>query len=202
MNARNLIVVRGIVALLLVWGVVFAVVKIAGAKKPTIERLVAYQEENPLEEMEDPEERKQVITRVAEMLNAMEAEEVAKLAEQEEDDPRRNFFGELNGEEKIFFLEQRIGRAFQQMMQTFNEMDREERKQMVDRALSRIRSEEGVGRDGQNRFEEADPEIAERIAEAGLQSYLSDASAETKIDLAPLMEELQSVMGGMGGRPR
>jgi catalase len=136
------------------------------------------------------------------MLNAMEAEEVAKLAEQEEDDPRRNFFGELNGEEQIFFLEQRIGRAFQQMMQTFNEMDREERKQMVDRALSRIRSEEGVGRDGQNRFEEADREIAERIAEAGLQSYLSDASAETKIDLAPLMEELQSVMGGMGGRPR
>lgn len=197
MNARNLILVRGAIGLLVVWGLVFAVVKIAGAKKPSVESLAAYQEKNPLDEIEDPEERREVITRVAEMLNAMEPDEVAKLSERDEDNPRRNFFGQLEGDEQVFFLEQRIGRAFQQMMLTFNDMEREERKRMVDRALSRMRRDEG---EGPNRFEEADPEIAERIAEAGLQSYLTDASVETKIDLAPLMEELQSTMGGMGGR--
>lgn len=199
MNARNLILIRGAVGLLIVWGLVFAVVKIAGAKKPTVERLAAYQEKNSLTEIEDPEERRKVITRVAEMLNAMDADEVSKLAEQEDEDPRRNFYSQLEGDEQVFFLEQRIGRAFQQMMQTFNDMDREERRRMVDRTLKRMRDDQ---EDRANRFEEADPEIAERIAEAGLQSYLTDASVETKIDLAPLMEELQSTMGGMGRRPR
>ena len=40
----------------------------------------------------------------------------------------------------------------------------------------------------------------EKMAEAGFKAYYSEASAETKIDLAPLMEEMQRTMGRMGGR--
>lgn len=202
MSARNTLLLRGIIGLLVIWGIVFAVTQLAGMRKPTIERLASYQEKNPLSEISDPEKRKEAITRVAEMLNEMDASEVARLSDSELRDPRRDFFEELNAEEQLFFLEKRVGRAFQQMMQTFNEMDRDERKRMVDRALSQMRRDDGGGGTGRNRLEEADPQIAEKIAEAGFQSYLSDASVETKIDLAPLLEELQGAMGGMGGRPR
>jgi hypothetical protein len=47
-----------------------------------------------------------------------------------------------------------------------------------------------------------DPELAEKMADAGLKAYYSDASVETKIDLAPLLEEMQRTMGRMGGPNR
>ncbi len=37
-------------------------------------------------------------------------------------------------------------------------------------------------------------------ASAGMKSYFEDASAETKMDLAPLMEELQKTMSFPRGR--
>ena len=52
-------------------------------------------------------------------------------------------------------------------------------------------------RGGPGRLEEADPGVAEKITEAGLKAYYEDASAETKIDLAPLLEEMQRSMAGM-----
>ncbi len=204
MSARNTILIRGVIALLVVWGIVLATVQLAGLRKPTIERLAAYQETNPLSEISDPEERKEVITRVAEMLNGMDPDEASRLAKREEEDadPRRDFFAQLEPKEQLYFLEQRVGRAFQQMMLSFNEMDREERKKLVSRALRQMEENGGAGPGGTNRLEEEDPEIANKIAEAGLQAFYSDASVETKIDLAPLMEQLQGAMSRMGGRDR
>ena len=51
-------------------------------------------------------------------------------------------------EEQRFFMEKRIGKAFEQMMQAFNEMDREERKRIVERTLRDMRREGGERRDG------------------------------------------------------
>ncbi|MCG8601619.1 MAG: hypothetical protein MI807_15865 [Verrucomicrobiales bacterium] len=197
MNARNLILVRGVIALVVVWGVVLVISRVAGSIKPTAEKVEAFQKENPLSDIEDPEKRKEHIAKVADMLNLMEASEVAKLNEREEGDPRRRLLEGMSGEEQLFFLERRVGRAFEQMMQSFNEMDREERKKIVERSLRRIRENRG---EQERSIEEEDPEIVEKIAEAGFKAYYSEASAETKIDLAPLMEEMQSVMGHAGGR--
>jgi hypothetical protein len=199
MNARNQILVRGLVSLALVWGVVFLIAKVAGSMKPTAEKIQAFQEKNPLSEIEDPEKRKEYIAKVADMLNQMEASEVEKLNVGDEGDPRRDFLTEMSGEEQLFFLERRVGRAFEQMMQSFNEMDREERKKIVERSLRRIRENQG---EGDRNLETGDPEIVEKIAEAGFKAYYSEASAETKIDLAPLMEEMQGVMGQMRGPRR
>jgi DNA invertase Pin-like site-specific DNA recombinase len=119
-----------------------------------------------------------------------------ELEERAGEDPRRNLLGEMSTEEQLFFLERRVGRAFQQMMQSFNEMEREERKRIVERSLKRMKEERG----GPARLEEADPEIAEKITEAGLKAYYEEANAETKLDLAPLLEEMQRSMSMMRGR--
>jgi hypothetical protein len=130
------------------------------------------------------------------MLNGLEPSEVRELEEKAGEDPRRNFFRELTPDEQFFFLERRVGRAFQQMMQSFNEMEREERKKIVERSLKRMQEERG----GPGRLEEADPAIAEKITQAGLKSYYEDANAETKLDLAPLLEEMQRSMSMMRGK--
>jgi hypothetical protein len=193
MNHRNRLLRKGIVALFLLWGIAYGVVRWAGSVRVTPAKVAAFVEENPLAEVEDPEERKRIIGTLATMLNELEASEVRVLEQSAERDPRRDFFTQLSPDEQFYFLEKRVGRAFQQMMQSFNEMEREERKKIVERSLKRMEEERG----GPGRLEEADPGVAEKITEAGLKAYYEDASAETKIDLAPLLEEMQRSMAGM-----
>lgn len=196
MSIRNQLLFRGLAALVVLWVVVFAVVKFAGSMKPTGEKLEAFVEANPLSEIEDPGERKRVIGEIVDMLNAMEPSEAALLAEREDADPRRRIMSSLSPEEQLYFLERRVGRAFQQMMISFNEMEREERQRIVERTLKRMQDNPDGGPPG---AAGADPELAEKIADAGLKAYYSDASVETKIDLAPVLEEMQRTMGRMGG---
>ena len=196
MSARNLLLVKGLVSLALVWGVAWGLMRWAGSARPTPEKVKAFVAENDLSAIEDPEERKRIIGELATMLNGLEPSEVRELEEKAGEDPRRNFFRELTPDEQFFFLERRVGRAFQQMMQSFNEMEREERKKIVERSLKRLQEERG----GPGRLEEADPAIAEKITQAGLKSYYEDANAETKLDLAPLLEEMQRSMSTMRGK--
>lgn len=196
MNPRNKLLVKGIVALFLVWGIAYVIAAWAGSIRATPEKVVAFIDDNPLEGLEDPEKRKEVIGTLATMLNELEPSEIRLLEENRENDPRRDFFEQLNSEEQFYFLERRVGRAFQQMMQSFNEMDRDERKKIVERSLKRMQEQNG----GPGRLEEADPEVAEKITGAGLKAYYEDASAETKIDLAPLLEEMQRSMTTMRNR--
>tara|TARA_R110002096_G_scaffold33146_29_gene95952 strand:+ start:1849 stop:2451 length:603 start_codon:yes stop_codon:yes gene_type:complete len=200
MNVRNRILIRGVFGLIVVWGLVFGIVKIAGSMKPTAEKVLSLFDKKPLSEIEDAEERKQVIGEVADMLNQMEASEVAILGDRDKSDPRRDLFREMSPEEQRYFFEKRVGRAFEQMMQSFNEMDRDERKRIVERTLKQMQNGDDGSRQG--RVDEQDPELAEKMAEAGLEAYYSDASVETKIDLAPLLEEMQRTMGRLGGRGR
>lgn len=196
MSSRNFLLVKGLFALALVWGVAWGLMRWAGAVRPTPEKVKAFVAENDLSSIDDPEERKRVIDELATMLNGLEPSEVRELEEEAGEDPRRDFFRELTPDEQFFFLERRVGRAFQQMMQSFNEMEREERRKIVDRSLKRMQEERG----GPGRLEEADPEIADKITQAGLKSYYEDANAETKLDLAPLLEEMQRSMSMMRGK--
>ena len=196
MSYRNRLLFKGIAALLVVWGVAYGLMRWAGAAKPTPEKVVAFVEANPLAEITDREERKRVIGELANLLNGLEPGEMRELEERAGEDPRRNILGEMSTEEQLFFLERRVGRAFQQMMQSFNEMEREERKRIVERSLKRMKEERG----GPARLEEADPEIAEKITQAGLKAYYEEANAETKLDLAPLLEEMQRSMSMMRGK--
>jgi hypothetical protein len=196
MSYRNRLLVKGIVALFVLWGAAYGLMRWARSAKPTPEKVVAFVEEHPLSEISDPEERKRIIGELAELLNGLDPSDIRELEERAGEDPRRNLLGEMSTGEQLFFLERRVGRAFQQMMQSFNEMEREERKRIVERSLKRMKEERG----GPARLEEADPEIAEKITEAGLKAYYEEANAETKLDLAPLLEEMQRSMSMMRGR--
>lgn len=200
MSYRNQFLLKGIAGILILWAVVFGVLKAVGSIKPTPEKILKYGQDHPLAEIEDPDERREVIGNIADMLNQLEPSEISELESQQRGDPRREFFGEMTPEEQMFFLEKRIGRAFQQIMQSFNEMDREQRKQIVERSLKQM--EENPNGGGRGNLEDADPEIVEKITTAGFKSYYQDASAETKLDLAPLMEQMQRNMSRMGGGGR
>ena len=67
------------------------------------------------------------------------------------------------------------------------------RKQVVNRAmadLNRVREE--LGR--QDAEGSVPDQALKRIIDEGMKSFISDASAETKLDLQPLIEQMQSIM--------
>ena len=198
MNSRNSGLIKGGICLIVIWAVIGLSIKLVRSAKPTAEKVTNYLTENDLSKISDEAQRREVIGRTAQMLNAMDSDELEILSGREEGDPRRMLFGELSGEEQLYFLERRIGRAFEQIMESFNEMDRDERKKIVERSMKRIR-ERGDGSDGP--FNEENPEAVEQITDAGLKAYYSTANAETKIDLAPLLEEMQRSIA-QGGRGR
>ncbi len=194
MSYRTRFLIKGAAAIAVLWIVVAVVVKVAGSMAPTSKRLLAYVASHPLGEIDNPERRREVISRVAELMNQLEPSELRDFEENTDPAARREFFQSMTREEQWFFLEQRLGRAFSQMMKLFNEMEREERKEMVERALSRIRENAEETLEGEPDLLREDPDLAEKVAEAGLEAYYQDASAETKMDLAPLMEEVQRIM--------
>ncbi|MBP84490.1 MAG: hypothetical protein CMO61_11655 [Verrucomicrobiales bacterium] len=191
--------IRGLVVLVIIWAAVFGVVKLAGSMKPTASKVNRYLTKFSLAEVTDPEERLKKIDEVAQLLNQLEVSELNKLREEMEVDPRRELFEQLSPEEQLYFFEKRAGRAFEQLMQSFNEMERDERKRIVERALSQMQNDDNR-RPQRERLEEENPELVDKMAEAGFKAYYSEADAETKIDLAPLMEEMQRAMSRMGGR--
>lgn len=198
MNARNLFLIKGVAGLLILWGVVFFVAKIASSMKPTPEKIREYVESHPVSEIEDQDERREVIGKVADMLNQLEPEQFAELSRGQNREKQEHFFCNLSKDDQRFFMERRLGKAFNQMMKSFNQMDREKRQKLVERSLKRMQDNPGRGPAGE-RLENMDPDIAEKITAAGLKAYYQDASAETKLDLAPLMEEMQRNMSGLRG---
>ncbi|NNE91926.1 MAG: hypothetical protein HKN23_09795 [Verrucomicrobiales bacterium] len=177
--------------------------KIANGMRPSPEKVKTFVEGNPLSEIEDPEERKRLIGDLADMLNQLEPDELTQLVdpgERTENRRRDLFLDDMTEEEQWYFMEKRMGRAFDQMMAVFNDMDPEDRKRIVERTL-RDMERRGDNEDARQRMLDEDPELADKIVNEGLRAYYQKASAETKLDLAPLLEEMQRNVGiGVRGR--
>jgi len=189
------------VVLALIWGVVWGVMSLTGVFRETPEKVISYMEKNPLSEEEDPDKRRKIIGTLADKLNQLDHIQIGDFQGNPERDRTRgeNFFKNMTPEEQLFFMEKRIGKAFNQMMNAFNEMERDERKQLVERTLKRMRDDDGE-RVQLQRLEESDPAATEKIVNEGLRAYYQEATAETKLDLAPLMEQMQRNLQGIGHR--
>ncbi len=206
---RQPLLIKTGLALLLLWALAWGLHQWAGSAKPTPEKVLGYLETRPLQSQADDEGRREVVIKVADMLNGLENDQMSQLFTKAAQDPeakaeqswRKDFFEAMRPEEQKLFMERRVGRAFDQMMNAFNDMDKEERRTLVKRTLQQMRDNTGRESDIQ-RLEAADAELAEKVVNEGLRSYYQQANAETKMDLAPLLEQMQQTISIGGGPPR
>ena len=180
------------------WVVASAGYRIAKNSKMTADKLRAYAQSVDLSRLSG-DARAKAIRELADKLNRLSPEE-RRRARMER--VWQQWFDAMTEEEKGTFIELTMPTGFRQMLASFEELPQEKRRRAIDDATKRLReTQEKVKDDGEaptNAPTNAPPamskELQEKIAKIGLKSFYSESSAQTKAEIAPLLEELQRTM--------
>ncbi len=148
---------------------------------------MAYVEENPVEG-KPVSERAKTIESVAKQVNRLTYEQRREVRFSRRLD---RFFRGLQPDEQSRFLDMTLPEGFRQMMDALNKMSREERQKFVDRTLRDLQKQEGEELSDEARERLEKDGNVDKIIDQGLKSFYSEASAETKMDLAPIIEQMQ-----------
>jgi hypothetical protein len=188
------------VAVCAIWLVALAGYRIAKNAKMTAERVQQYAQSVDISKLSG-DARAKALRELAEMINGLSLEERRKARM---DGTAWAWFKSMTEQEKGEFIDATMPTGFKQMLTAFEQLPEEKRRMSIDNALRRLREGRGQMRAGQGRGGTNGPpvlsqELQGKIATIGLKSFYSQSSAQTKAELAPVLEELQKVMES--GRP-
>jgi hypothetical protein len=186
-----------------IWLVAFAGIRIARNAKMTAEKVRAYAESVDLGKLSGAA-RAKAIHDLADKLNALSLEERRKARA---DRLAWNWFNQMTEDEKASFIEATMPTGFKQMLAAFEQLPEEKRRKSIDDALRRLKEarDQGAGGPGAggpggtNGPPVLSDELQAKVRTIGLKTFYSQSSAQTKAELAPVLEELQRVMES--GRP-
>ncbi len=185
---------KAILSLAAIWLVAGGTIWWIRASRPTPESIVEYIKTHPLEG-QSAAERRQRLDKVAAQLNSLAYEQRRTMRGGRKLD---RFFRSLTPVEQGHFLDATLPAGFSQMMEALNNMPADERKKFVERALNDM--DENGGREQPEGAPDELDANARKIVNEGLKSFYSEASAETKMDLSPLIEQMQTNLTKIRGR--
>ncbi len=197
------------IAVLAVWGVAMTVYLLAKNSKMTADKVRAYAESVDLSKLSG-EARARALKELEDKLNALSVEERSKARLER---LTWIWFNEMTEEEKAQFMDATMPTGFKQMLTSFEQLPDEKRRKTVDDAVRRLKEarekqDADSGQDSQSNQKKQNatnappvlsPELQAKMRTIGLQTFYSQSSAQTKAELAPLLEEMQRVMES--GRP-
>jgi len=111
-----------------------------------------------------------------------------------------DWFAQMTEAEKAQFIEATLPTGFKQMIKAFEQLPEEKRRRLIDDSMKNLRAANnrapagGATPGGTNAPPPISPELEAKIRTIGLSSFYSQSSAQTKAELAPLLEELQHQM--------
>jgi len=188
-----MILVSGL-ALVLVWALVVAAYRVADAHRPTAESVSAYAHSLDLAAL-TPEQRRAALERLVKQLNSLdfESRRAVRLGRGWE-----GVLGEMTDAERLWFVQETLPRGVQQMLDAFEALPEDKRRRAIEDSLRRLR-------EARARFPSATPsgpvtppevseEMQRQIVGIGLKAFYTQSSAQTKAELAPVLEEMQRLM--------
>jgi hypothetical protein len=187
LNQRRRPILLAVAALVLTWGMAFAAYEFVQSSRITSEKVRAYMESVDFSRLSQAE-REAAIQKLAAMLNALSLEERRSLRLN-----RMAWFNEMTEAEKAEFLDATLPTGFKQMIAAFEEMPPDKRQRVVDQAVKQLKEAGENPASGTNGMI-LSPELQEQVTKIGLKSFYSQSSAQTKAEMAPLLEEMQRTM--------
>jgi hypothetical protein len=197
MTARQRPIFFALAGLMAAWLLAMAGYGLAGHWKMTADKLKAWLAQTDLNQLSGAA-RAKALRDLADKINALSPEErrharVGQLW--------AKWFEEMTEDEKSAFLDATLPTGFKQMLTSFEQMPEEKRKRTIDNAIKNLKAARESPPDANQQTNAATtngPVVSEslqkQVAMIGLKSVYSDSSAETKAELAPLLEEIQRNM--------
>ena len=138
--------------------------------------------------------REAEIRRLAGLFNRLDFQERERNRESRVGE---SFFRRLAAGEKSLFIQLTVVESMSRFMESLDGMKPQQRRQFVEQGLKEIQQ----GRTGQEmaRADELGADLLDKISQEGMRAYFEKASADTKLDLAPLMEAMNETMQGLRG---
>jgi hypothetical protein len=198
MNARYRPVIFAVAALMAVWLAALGGYALSDHFKMTAEKLRAFVMGTDLSKLTG-EARAKALRDLADKINALSPEERRQARV---DRLWNEWFKDMTEEEKGQFLDATLPSGFHQMLASFEQQAPEKRQKAIDDAIKRIRQQRDnpdkkpgpPDPNATNGPPVLSPELQQKVTSIGLNSVYSTSSAETKAELAPLLEEIQKSM--------
>jgi len=209
LSPRQRPIVFAVAAIAVIWLVAIAGYMIAKNAKVTAEKVQTYVESVDFSRL-SAADRAKAIRRLADMLNALSLEERRRARL---DRTAYRWFDEMTEQEKGEFIDATMPAGFKEMLASFEQMPDDQRRRVVNNAIKNLKdAQEKMAADGQMPAQTGtnqnvlSDELRQKMTKIGLQAFYSQSSAQTKAELAPVLEEMQRTMqSGMpfrGGRPQ
>lgn len=195
LNQRQRFLFSSVAAIAVIWAVAWGAQLYFAHLKMTAEKVRAYIDSVDFAHLTG-DARAKALKELEDKLNALSYEERQRLRGERLAD---KWFAEMTEDEKAQFIEATMPTGMKQMLNAFEQLPEEKRHQMIDDSLKELRQANQratsgtTARNGTNR-PLLSPQLEAKIRTIGLNSFYSQSSAETKAELAPVLEELQKAM--------
>lgn len=187
------------IALIVVWVLAAGGFALARKSKVTAEKVAQHLRTVDLSQL-SAEDRAKTLRDLAGKMTALNIDERRRARL---DGEWERWFAQMTEEEKGTFIDMTIPSGFKQMIASFEQLPEDRRKKAVEDAIRQMkRAQEGIEKDNPepglwrsrtNRIELSE-DLQKKVVKIGLKSFYSDSSAQTRVELAPLMEEIQRTM--------
>jgi hypothetical protein len=197
------VVIKAVVVLAIVWCGVWGIRAYAGSKKITAERVnrevaeanfADWSQTTAPPDSAEAKRRGKALRNIATLVNRLDFQEREKNRDNRVGE---NFFRALSPAEKSLFIDLTIVESMGRFMETLDAMKPEQRKKFVEQGLKEI--QQGRTQEEMARADEMSAELLDKISQEGIRAYFEKSTADTKLDLAPLMDAMNETMQGLRG---
>lgn len=188
------------VGLAAVWLLAGAGFLISNRSKVTAEKVAAYLRQVDLARLAG-EARAKALRELAQKMTALPPEERRKARV---DGSWDRWFAEMTDGEKNEFIEATMPSGFKQMLASFEQLPEDKRRKAVEDSIREMKkTREAVENEeagtsllqrGTNLPPAMSEEMQQKVVQIGLKTFYSESSAQSKAELAPLLEEMQRQM--------
>ena len=184
---------------MVVWLLAWGGFALSQRSKASAENMALYLRSIDLNKLSG-KERERALRRLADQMKALPIDERRRTRLESE---WNRWFDAMTEEEKSAYLETTLPSGFKQMLSSFEQLPEDKRKRAIGDAVKELKKareaiengdDPGGVRPGTNAPPELSPQLQKKIVTIGLNAYYSSSSAQSKVDLAPLLEEIQRSM--------
>ncbi len=194
-NPRYKPLLIGAAAVALVWALVLAGYRIADRLKMTPEKVLAALKQTELSKLDDAA-RARKLRELAAKLNQLSGNDRRNTRADREWD---RLWLDMTEGEKAGFIERTMPAGVKQMLANFEKLPEDKRRYAITNAIARMqqRREKGEAPMGERQGREPmSDELQKKVVTTGLKTFYAESSAQTKAEVAPLLEEMQRMMEG------